>query len=71
MSGNDQLIIAPVDYICRVCGRDMVGHVMPKETDSGLVIDVDSKHRLFKGDCHECGVMDRTYVAKRALQTDA
>lgn len=61
------LVIAGVEYCCRVCGDQRTVYVSPTETDAGPLIDLDSRHRLVTVDCDTCGC-DRTHVAAEVTE---
>lgn len=61
-----ELLIAGVEYVCRVCAEQRTVYVSPIEHDGDPVVDLGSRHRLVSVPCDRCGC-DRTHVAFGAL----
>lgn len=65
------IIIAGIEYMCRVCGNETTIYVKPVIDDRGRPApDFDSKHRIVQHDCRECE-QERTYVAVQTLSEES
>lgn len=62
---NPRILMAPIDYVCRVCGATTAIYISVEESDGEYFIDVSSK-RLTRMRCERCET-DRTMVADATL----
>lgn len=64
------MLIAPLEYRCRVCTGPATVYVKPIGEDDELVIDADGYHRLAQSFCETCE-SQRTFVATPDVPGDA
>jgi hypothetical protein len=61
------VLIAGVEYVCRVCEHEHTIYVSPVLRDGQPTLDFDSRHRVVEADCEDCAEK-RPHVAREVLE---